>query len=70
MPGLELCVDIGGPKFPPEVASKIRKEMEDEKKKTNPNINYVNLTFHYQGLKAQEEIREVLAILDKTLSTN
>jgi hypothetical protein len=70
MLGLELCVDIGGPKFPPEIASKLRKEMEDEKKKTNPNINYVNLTFHYQGLKAQEEIREVLAILDKTLSAN
>jgi hypothetical protein len=69
IPGLELCVDIG-PKFPPEVASKIRKEMEDEKKKTNPNINYVNLTFHYQALKAQEEIREVLAILDKTLGAN
>jgi hypothetical protein len=69
MPGLELCVDIG-PRVCPEVASKIRKEMEDEKKKTNPNINYVNLTFHYQALKAQEEIREVLAILDKTLSAN
>jgi hypothetical protein len=64
MPGLELCVDIG-PTVPPEIASKLRKGMEDEKK--NPNINYVNLTFHYQGLEAQKEIREVLAILDKTL---
>jgi hypothetical protein len=52
IPGLVVC-----PKPPEEMIAE-----------ADPNKTYINLEFEYQGIKAQKEMKEMLSILDKTLS--
>jgi len=52
IPGLIVC-----PKPPEEMIAE-----------ADPNKTYINLWFEYQGVKAQKEMKEMLSILEETLS--